>query len=253
MTLHPFPRQLTATRMFRFTHVHRSLACLGSLLLCAVINASAQTGSHPPADRCFRALVIACDLPEGLQLTIDDRRVPVTYSSSKVTNLSAFRPGSYMVEASAPGCLPLRQQLVLKAGRIHTWVFYTVPHPVNGASPPADTAASDPTAGKSAPTRALMLRDLSTPTHITEPATVVINLTGPGDSLNLLLDGQPIKLPPMLPTAFPARKPGATLEIAEREQPARPFFTQQVHPGNHAIVAIFRRLDGQLSAIMKTL
>lgn len=229
------------------------LLSLGVLIATTTLTANAQGQTAGTSARSFRALAIACDLPDGLRLTINGQPVPTRYPTGKVTNLSAFLPGTYSITAESPGCLPLRQQLVIQSGKIHTWVFYTT-HITVGDGNQKTASPTATGANENSPTaHTIMVRDLTAPAKINQPATALIDLTGTEGGISLLLNRHPVSLTPIQPKILPARIPGTTLELAEPGHSRSPFFSQKVDPGNHALVAIFRMRNGQLSAVMKTL
>ncbi len=231
---------------------HHGIALVVCLFLAAA-HVEAQNKSAEPSQKSFRVIVVACDLPDGLRLTINQQPVPTLYRTGKVTDLSVFKPGTYSIKADSPGCLPCHQKLTIEPGMIQTWIFFVEPvteEEINALVVSRDT---DDPREHSLPTRALKIRNLTAPTKITKPATALIDLTGAENGITLLLDRQTVHLQPALPKMFPARNPGAFLELAEKGSAAAPFFTQRIQPGNHAIVAIFRLLNGRLTAAMKTL
>lgn len=214
---------------------------------------------HAKAD-AFRALAIACDLPDGLHLTIDERPIPVRYPTGKVSNLSAFQPGTYTIKAQSLGCLPYNRPHSIDEGKIHTWFFFTLPidpqeleemeaEKIEAPEIQNGQAAED----KIRPTHTLNLYDFTTPTKITKPATVLLDLTGTPGGISLFLDRIPVQISSLNPLRSAPRPPGSILELRESTPNEKPFFSQKIGPGNHAIVAIFRKRSGQLAAVIKTL
>ena len=225
-----------------------------ALIYVLLISSILLTPDLRAEDRTFRTLIVACDAPGGLRLTIDDKTSPSRFPTGKVTNLSSFQASSYKVRAEVSGLPPYMADATLDPKTIHTWIFYT------------STLSNQPVEGEQGETeqptetdkKTLRLLDITAPDTIGDPKTVLVDLTGDEEGIDIFLNGIPHTLLPETPLALPPLVEGSTavlsslLDTAPGVTPTT-FFQDKLKVGTHAIIAIYRNSAGQLAAAMKVL